>query len=112
VPYLADWGYFITQDAFDLCGVPGQAQTFIVSAALCCTSLVVIEEYDVPAWERAVTLAVPALLFGAAVAVRSAHALGWGPRVGSKDHAQGSQPMPQSAAIGPAPAAAATGQLA
>jgi len=75
VPYLADWGYFVTQDAFDLCEVPGQMQTFIVSVALGCTSLAVMAEYDVPRWEQVATLFLPAWLFGSAVLVRGASAL-------------------------------------
>lgn len=68
VPYLLDWGYFIGLDLVKLGNGVGEAQTFIISTALACTALLVNEKHGVSDNELAITLVLPGLLAGAALA--------------------------------------------
>ena len=57
VPWLADVGYFMAIDIPELGGAPAQAQTYIVTAACICGSIVTADHFTTPCYSLGLQIA-------------------------------------------------------
>jgi hypothetical protein len=82
VPFLADVGYWIHYDWFELGGIPGEMQTFIISLGLYCTGLAMRDNYATPYVSESVMLGVPMVFVAMAVTVKVLMLAGMWPYTG------------------------------